>query len=128
MTGSRRTRGCGKPLILSGRLPAGDGVVFDSGGAGAGTNGLPVRGRAVAWFTRRNYLQHRALDPGGLPATFDEWLARAEGGLVRATPTLRVVIDPVQFSAWCRAASREADAAARAAFAQIVARAANRRV
>jgi hypothetical protein len=103
-------------------------VGSDCGNAAAGANGSSVRRRAVAWFTRRNHLQHRALDPGGLPATFDEWLAHTEGGLTRATPVLRVVIDPVQFSTWCRAASCEADAAARAAFAQIVARAANRRI
>lgn len=100
-------------------------MAVNDGRTAAGAHGLPARGHAVPWFTRRNYLQHRALDPGGLPATFDEWLAHAEGG--QATPGLRVVIDPIQFSAWCRAASREADAAARAAFAQVVARTAHRK-
>lgn len=103
-------------------------MVFDYGSAAAAAAGLTPRRRAVAWFTRRNYLQHRALDPGGLPATFDEWLAQAEGAVTRATPALRIVIDPVQFSTWCRATSCQADAAARAAFAQIVARAANRKI
>jgi hypothetical protein len=87
-----------------------------------------VAGRAaIAWFTRRNYPKHRALDPTGLPATFDEWLEYAGGEVHRTGRALRVVIDPTQFSTWCRIASRDTDAAARAAFAQIVAKAARRR-
>jgi hypothetical protein len=76
---------------------------------------------AVAWFTRRNYPQHRALDPIGLPLTFDEWLFRVAQPLNTAAASARVVIDPAKFSAWCRAQGREPNASARAAFAQIVA-------
>lgn len=73
---------------------------------------------AIAWFTRRNYVQHRSLDPGGLPVTFDDWLSRAG-----QTPSasVRVVIDPARFAAWCRAQGRDPDDAARTAFAQVVA-------
>lgn len=86
-----------------------------------------IKRRTVAWFTRRNYARHRALDPAGLPATFDEWLAHVGQQRRRQDPIVRVVIDPVQFSAWCRAASREADASARTAFAQVAAKAVSRR-
>jgi len=34
--------------------------------------------RVTVWFTRRNYPSHRALDPSGLPSTFDEWLGSAD--------------------------------------------------
>jgi hypothetical protein len=83
--------------------------------------------RTVAWFTRRNYAQHRAMDPAGLPSTFDEWLAHVAQQCRQKDPVLRVVIDPAQFSAWCRAASRDADALARTAFAQVAAKTATRR-
>jgi len=73
---------------------------------------------AIAWFTRRNYPHHRALDPTGLPLTFDEWQSRAG---MPSSSSVRVVIDPARFAAWCRAQGREPDDAARTAFAQVVA-------
>ena len=76
---------------------------------------------AIAWFTRRNYSQHRALDPLGLPLTFDEWLFGAGQPKDAGRASARVVIDPAKFSAWCRAQGREANGPARTAFAQIVA-------
>jgi hypothetical protein len=81
----------------------------------------------VAWFTRRNYARHRALDPAGLPSTFDEWVAYAERNPWEPGSTQRIVIDPAQFGAWCRAASRQPDGAARTDFAQVVAEGASRR-
>jgi hypothetical protein len=79
-----------------------------------------MRRPAIAWFTRRNYPRHRALDPTGLPVTYDDWLARS-GNSEPVGGGVRVVIDPAKFAAWCRAQGREADAAARSAFAQVVA-------
>jgi hypothetical protein len=67
------------------------------------------------------------LDPSGLPSSFDEWLADVGNQAEPANRALRVVIDPARFGAWCRAASRQPDALARATFAQIVADAAKRR-
>ncbi len=87
----------------------------------------PVRHAAIVWFTRRNYTRHRAMDPSGLPASFDEWLVHAERTSRDTGIAHRVVIDPAQFSAWCRAAARDTDASARTDFAQIVAKAAGRR-
>ena len=79
-----------------------------------------MRRPAIAWFTRRNYVRHRALDPVGLPLTFDDWLSHVGFGDT-TMPAIRVVIDPAKFAAWCRAHGREADTAARNAFAQVVA-------
>jgi len=79
-----------------------------------------MRRRSVAWFTRRNYPRHRALDPLGLPVTYDDWLGHI-GQHDHSGPRARVVIDPGQFSAWCRGQGREFNAASRAAFAQVVA-------
>lgn len=76
---------------------------------------------AIAWFTRKNYAGHRALDPAGLPSTFDEWRCRAGQPVGRHCPGARVVFSPGQFAAWCRGEGREADASARTAFAEIVA-------
>jgi hypothetical protein len=77
--------------------------------------------KAVPWFTRKNYTAHRALDPTGLPATFDEWQSHADQYGGRELPGLRVVFNARQFAAWCRSERRLPDAAARLAFAQIVA-------
>jgi hypothetical protein len=75
----------------------------------------------VAWFTRKNYQRHRALDPAGLPVAFEDWLFSAGQQVVAASPSARVVIDPAKFSAWCRAQGRESDTSARGAYAQVVA-------
>lgn len=91
------------------------------------TGRLPPLRRSVAWFTRRNYLAHRALDPAGLPATFDEWRSRAVEQGDQEHQRIRVVFSPRQFSAWCRAEGRAADASARASFAHVVGAAARRR-
>jgi hypothetical protein len=91
----------------------------------AATSGARER-QVIVWFTRKNYAMHRALDPSGLPATFDEWLASMGYSVARA-PARRVVIDPVRFASWCRANARQADGSARTAFAQIVAETAKRR-
>src|SRR3954452_5888649 len=83
--------------------------------------------KTMAWFTRKNYAAHRSLDPSGLPPTFDEWLSYAGQNIERGHTVARVVIDPVRFAAWCRAELRRPDAAARAAYALLVADAAKRR-
>lgn len=126
--------------IRSGRRPVESGVGsdrnFDITATSAARRRADVRSldkgaaaqrRVIVWFTRRNYPRHRALDPSGLPATFDEWLASTGYDVERTSPALRVVIDPTGFAAWCRAASCQPDASARTLFARIVAEAAKRR-
>jgi hypothetical protein len=98
--------------------------------SGAGVrslDGVAARRRVIVWFTRRNYPKHRALDPSGLPATFDEWLANAAYDVEWTGAARRVVIDPAGFATWCRAASCLPDASARTVYARIVAEAAKRR-
>jgi hypothetical protein len=86
-----------------------------------------MRHGPIAWFTRRNYAAHRALDPEGLPPTFDEWRALVGQHTGHIRPHMRVVFSPGQFTAWCRAEGREIDASARTAFAEIVATQSRRR-
>jgi hypothetical protein len=98
------------------------------GGGVRSLDGAAARRWVTVWFTRKNYPKHRALDPSGLPSTFDEWLANAGYEVTPAGPALlRVVIDPARFATWCRAASCQPDASARTVFARIVAEAAKRR-
>ena len=56
-----------------------------------------MRRRAIAWFTRKNFVGHRALDPTGLPPTFDEWHSRAGQQAIQADQNVRVVIDGGMF-------------------------------
>jgi hypothetical protein len=86
-----------------------------------------MRAGAIVWFTRKNYTAHRALDPEGLPPTFDEWRAHVGHHTGLKRPYLRVVFCPGQLAAWCRAEGREIDASARAAFAEISATQSRRR-
>jgi hypothetical protein len=86
-----------------------------------------MRAAAIAWFTRKNYAAHRALDPEGLPPTFDEWQAQVRQHMGQQRPYMRVVFSPGQFAAWCRAEGRRIDASARTAFAEIVATQSRRR-
>ena len=76
-----------------------------------------MRPAAIVWFTRKNYVAHRALDPDGLPPTFDEWRALVGHRSARNVAYRRVVFSPGHFAAWCRAEGRDIDASARTAFA-----------
>jgi hypothetical protein len=80
-----------------------------------------MRPGVTVWFTRKNYAAHRALDPEGLPPTFDEWRALVGHRVGQKRPYLRVVFNPGHFAAWCRAEGRDIDASARTAFAEIAA-------
>jgi len=77
-----------------------------------------------AWLTREDYAAHRALDPNGLPATFDEWLRNAERGVEdvkrKGIFLHRVAIDPDELAAWCRANHRVVNGRARSQFAVVV--------
>lgn len=86
-----------------------------------------MRRGATVWFTRKNYVAHRALDPEGLPPTFDEWRAGIDEHTGEQRPSVRVVFSPGKFTAWCREEGREIDDSARTAFADIVATQSRRR-
>ena len=53
------------------------GGVYSLDGGVRSLDGAAARRWVTVWFTRKNYPKHRALDPSGLPSTFDEWLANA---------------------------------------------------
>lgn len=70
--------------------------------------GLPTTA-GIGWYTRENYPQCLALfdDANSLPATFDDWLAKAEKAEAdlrrQGLRVVRVDIDPQTFPAWCKA-------------------------
>jgi hypothetical protein len=75
------------------------------------------------WFLKREYRQHRSLDPEGLPPTFAEWLQTASARaaqLARLTKghIVPVVIHPGELEAWVRQTGRVVDDGARSAFAE----------
>jgi len=79
----------------------------------------PIRAIGIAWYSRQDY--QRALemmdDADQLPGTFDQWLKRAEATeqeMKRAGHvTVRTIIKPEEFTAWCRAKGLKLDAKAR---------------
>lgn len=76
----------------------------------------------VVWYSRDTWprVKETATDPDRFEATFDDWLAMAEDTLrnfakAGGVPT-KVVIDPEEFFAWCKARRTRNNAAARARF------------
>jgi hypothetical protein len=78
------------------------------------TDRFPVTG--MPWYTPETYGQLLAMveDATEFPATFEEWLARAEKELdefqMRGIRVLRIHFDANAFSAWTREYGREANA------------------
>ncbi len=83
-----------------------------------------MRRIGVPWYSRENYPQIRALmaDAGTLAATYDEWRMAAENNEGEARrvgiEVVRVLLEPEQFAAWCKASGRAPDRAARVAFVE----------
>lgn len=80
----------------------------------------------LAWFTRQDYPNHRALDPESLHDTFEEWLKnakQAERKLSRYKhlELCRIIVRSDELKAWCDAQDRAIDPAARSEFASMVA-------
>ena len=71
------------------------------------------------WYKRENYDRLLAMfdDRDNLPATYDEWLVRAECGRKdqesKGVRVLCVDIDPDEFAAWCKAKGMKPDSKAR---------------
>lgn len=82
----------------------------------------------IAWYLPGDYGQARALmaDADSLPETFAEWLRRAEEAERKMQDSghrvVRAILDPFEFSIWCRDNGAAADADGRAQFASWVAR------
>lgn len=80
---------------------------------------------ALAWFTRATYAAHLALDPAGLPLTYDQWERRASRMQKEVERELgvavqRVELDPDELARWAAEAGRAVDAKARAELAAAI--------
>jgi len=90
---------------------------------------MPPRQRIIGipWFKPGSYAEARAVmsDGAGLPEQYGAWLSEAEG--VRAQVeqaghhVLKVMVEPKDFSHWCRARNIPPDAKARVRFANFAA-------
>jgi hypothetical protein len=77
----------------------------------------------VTWYRRGDYSQLLAIfeDAKELPATYDQWLGRAEHARKNLEHAgafvVRAIIDPATFPEWCVANGHKIDAKARIEFA-----------
>ena len=89
------------------------------------SNPKPVFG--MAWYLPGDYGQARAMmeDADALPDTFAEWLKAAEDAERQAQglghTVVRAILDPFEFSIWCRDNGVAPDENGRAKFASWVA-------
>ena len=76
----------------------------------------------VCWYTESQWvrLKETATDPERFEATYEKWIAMAEGELLHLSKAgiipAKVLIDPDEFSAWCKQKSKSNDASARAEY------------
>lgn len=76
----------------------------------------------VCWYTESQWVRVKktATDPERFEATFDEWSAMAEDALLELRKAgiipVKVLIDPDEFSAWCKGKSKRNNASARARY------------
>lgn len=90
---------------------------------------MPPRQKTVGipWFKSESYAAARAVmsDGAELPEQYGDWLGEAEGLRAEAEAAghhvLKVVIEPKEFSLWCRARNIVPDAKARVRFANFAA-------
>ena len=83
----------------------------------------PVRAIGMAWYTRQDYPRILEImeDAEKLPPSYFAWSKAAERGKREAERqgqiVIRAIIDPDDFSLWCRARGLNVDAEARMRFA-----------
>jgi len=88
---------------------------------------VPQKVVGIPWFASGSYLTCRTMmtDGAQLPEMHDEWLIEAEYLLSETEAAghraLKVMIEPKEFSLWCRARNIPADAKARVRFANYAA-------
>jgi hypothetical protein len=76
----------------------------------------------VCWYTESQWarLKETAADPKRFESTFADWTAMAEEQLLALKKVgifpVKVLIDPDDFSAWCKERSQRNDASARAEY------------
>jgi hypothetical protein len=84
--------------------------------------GSPPPVAALPWYARGDYpaLLNLLSDPDKLPATYDDWLKRAEGVERQFKKAgfgvARIWIRPVPFAAWCKKRNVSPDQAGRLTF------------
>lgn len=84
---------------------------------------LPIKYLAMAWFRREDWDRLLAIfdDPQVMPATYDQWLEKAEAGFryhkSRGAVVEKIYIDPQTFPDWCQRRGLRVDADARVTFA-----------
>jgi hypothetical protein len=82
---------------------------------------------AMSWYREEHYQDLKALCTDGdkLPATYAQWLGKAEFGRKRLESeglnVVRVYLHPVEFPKWCKANAHEVNAAGRMAYASHIA-------
>ena len=87
---------------------------------------LSLRAAGVPWYARASYPRVLEVmeDRARLPASYDEWLARAEVVVEQARrqgySPLKTHVDPDHFIAWCSEHDYEPDSDARMAFIEAV--------
>lgn len=87
----------------------------------------PQKVVGIPWFVASSYRDCRAMmtDGAQLPEMHGDWLREAEDVLAEAEAAghrpLKVVIEPKEFSLWCRGRNIPTDAKARVRFANYVA-------
>jgi hypothetical protein len=78
---------------------------------------------AMTWYRREDWERLLTVfaDADRLPASYEQWLARAEAKCLEyesdGAAVEKVIIDPETFPVWCRKRELKADAEARARFA-----------
>lgn len=90
---------------------------------------MPPRRKVVGipWFKSDSYAAARAAmaDGAELPERHDDWLREAEGVCAEAEEAghrvLKVIVEPKEFSLWCRARNIAPDGKARVRFANFIA-------
>ena len=86
-----------------------------------------IRVTGMVWYHLKDYSAIRRImaDGNKLPATYHEWLMKAETGEKKLTreghTIMRVYIDPETFPDWCRARGLNIDAQARMQYASFIA-------
>ncbi len=89
---------------------------------------MTVEAVTLNWYRREDYARLLTIfeDAEKLPATFDEWLNKAEHGEEMLSKSgkrvIRVVIGPDEFTAWCATQKLKLDAHGRNQFSTFKAR------
>jgi hypothetical protein len=81
---------------------------------------MVLKALAVAWFRKEDWARWRAIDPDFEP-DYDHWLGKAEAVMKERESSEyvleKVIIDPDEFTDWCRVNRQNVDSGARAVYA-----------